>query len=586
MINLINQSEASRVVSVRYLLRKHGSALAQAVPLLLINRTSALLLPWSGKYLIDDVVVRRDTHALLPFLAVLTAAALVQVGTTYAATWIVDRSGQHAIGHLREVVHRHLIRLKLPYHDAHTTGTLASRVMNDVEGLRSIVGVTLLDFLGALLSCVLVASVLLYLSPLMTGFVMVFICVLVPVLMRSIGRLQPLQARQLELHGMLTGRLSNVLGAIRVVKAYRGEERINTAFSALSRALVDLILKISRRVNARSALASLSIELIFVLTLIFGIRQVVVNAMSLGEFFVYSMFLRLLGAPLNQMTNLWNQMGHGYAALGRVRNLLSEVPEDEAANRTIVLSRIEGTLRFENVTFNYEPASPVLRNISFTAQPGTITALVGHSGAGKSTIANLIGLFYAPSEGIIRIDGQNAAEVQHDSYRRQLGLVFQDSYLFDGTIRENICFSRPDATMSEFDTACRISLVDEFAGRLPDGYDTVIGERGVKLSGGQRQRIAIARVVLADPKILILDEATSNIDSISASLIEEALAEWMRARTAFIISHRLSAIRVADQILVLEGGEIVQRGTHHTLIEIDGVYSKLYRSQYAHASAV
>jgi len=569
----------------KYLLRLNRSLLVRAVPLVVLNRAAALLIPFSGKYLIDHVVGRGDPSKLTELLGILLAASVLQaLGNSWVMS-MADKASHRVLGELREKLQAHILRLPVPFHDSRPTGAMVAHVMNEVETMRNLVGPPLLDLIGSMVTLVLIVSVLLYMSLFLTFLVVIFLIVFVPAILTWIGRLRPLQRKYLEIQRAMAATLSSALCGVRAVKAHCTEPGVDKQFQRRSRRLSGISHRISRAAINRSSTSTVLVETVFVLTLILGVRQVLAGSMSLGDFFVYSTFLRLLAMPINQIMGLWSHFGAGAAAMRTVAEILELEREDHSRARTLLLPGITGRIEFDHVSFAYDAGTVALKNVNFSAPPGTVTAVVGHSGAGKSTIANLLALFYEPSSGTIRIDGHDSSTIKHESYRRHLGIVLQDPALLDGSIRENVRMARPAASERAFEEACRLARVDELAASLPKGYDTPVGERGIRLSGGQRQRIALARVVLADPRIVVFDEATSNIDTISAASIEDDLAAWMRLRTTFIISHRLNAICRADQILVLEGGELVETGTHQSLIDAEGIYARLYRSQYVLAVA-
>jgi subfamily B ATP-binding cassette protein MsbA len=452
--------------------------------------------------------------------------------------------------------------------------------MSDVEGVRNLVGTGLVEFVGGVMTAVIAFAMLIRISALMTGLALVVLVIFTLVLRSAFTIIRPIFRERAKITGEVTGRLTESLGGVRVIKGYHAEEREATVFGAGVQRLLDNVMKTLTAQSFMSLASTAVLGIVGSLVMFFGASQVLAGKLTLGGFVSYNAFLAFLIAPIFQMVAIGTQVTEAIAGLDRTHEILAERSEDADPARTENIPAIVGLVQFQDVEFSYEPDKPVLHGISFEARPGTVNAFVGSSGAGKSTIISLICAFHVPNSGRILVDGHDLAHVKLDSFREQLGVVLQESFLFDGTIRENVSFSRPFATEEQILNACRIARVDEFAERFPDGYDTVVGERGVKLSGGQRQRISIARAILADPRILILDEATSSLDSESEALIQEGLQYLMRGRTTFVIAHRLSTIRRADQILVVEDGRILERGTHPVLLELGGRYRDLYERQH------
>jgi subfamily B ATP-binding cassette protein MsbA len=549
-----------------------------------INRISGLVLPASTKFLVDDVIGKRQLSLLYPLVGVVLAATIVQGLTSFALTQTLSKAAQKLIAELRKQVQEHVGRLPVSYYDANKTGTLVARIMSDVEGVRNLVGTGLVDFAGGLLTAVIAFVVLVRISPAMTGIAFGFLVIFGFALRKAFRTIRPIFRERSKINADVTGRLTESLGGVRVVKGYHAEEREHRVFTE---GVQRLLRNVFRTLTATSVMSLSSATLMGVvgaIVMLMGTRQIIAGRLTLGGFFTYTMFLGYLAAPLFQVVSIGTQITEAIAGLERTREVLSEKPEDDDPRRTVALRDIQGEVQFEEVTFAYDPEKTVLHDISFDSRPGTVTALVGSSGSGKSTIIGLIAAFHNPNLGRVLVDGVDLSTVHLDSYRTHLGVVLQDSFLFDGTIRENVAFSKPDATEEELLRACAIARVDEFAERFEKRYDTMIGERGVKLSGGQRQRVSIARAILADPRILILDEATSSLDSESEALIQEGLSYLMRGRTTFVIAHRLSTIRRATQILVVEDGRIVERGTHQSLYAIGGRYYDLYTKQHEVAS--
>jgi subfamily B ATP-binding cassette protein MsbA len=547
---------------------------------MVINRVSGLVLPASTKYLVDDIIGKRHYQLLYPLVGLVLTATIVQGLTSFALTQTLSKAAQRLITELRRRVQEHIGRLSVSYYDSNKTGTMVSRIMSDVEGVRNLVGTGLVDFVGGLLTAVIAFVVLMRISPIMTVIAFGFLLVFGVGLRQAFKTIRPIFRERSKITAEVTGRLTESLGGVRVVKGYHAEDREHAVFSAGVERLLQNVFKTLTATSVMSLTSSTLMGVIGSIVMFMGTRQILAGKLTLGGFFTYTMFLGYLAAPLFQVVGIGTQITEAIAGLERTREVLSEVPEDEDPTRTVTLPVIQGNVAFQKVTFAYEAKKTVLHDISFQSEPGTVTALVGSSGSGKSTIIGLIAAFHKPNSGTVLVDGVDLGTVRLDSYRTQLGMVLQDSFLFDGSIRENVSFSKPDATEEEIQRACQIARVDEFAEKFELKYDTIIGERGVKLSGGQRQRVSIARAILANPRILILDEATSSLDSESEALIQGGLSYLMQGRTTFVIAHRLSTIRRADQILVVEGGQIVERGTHQSLYALGGRYFDLYTKQH------
>ena len=562
------------------LLRPRRNILAVGMVLMVINRVSGLVLPMSTKFLIDDVIGKHHLDKLTPLILAVLLATLIQGTSSFTLTQLLSKAAQRLITELRQKVQGHVGRLPVSYYDANKTGVLVSRIMSDVEGVRNLVGTGLVEFAGGLITAVISLFVLLRISAQMTGIAAAVVVVFALVLSKAFKTIRPIFRERGKLNAEVTGRLTESLGGVRVVKGYHGEEREAAVFAAGVGRLLANVMKSLTAMSIMTLSATVLMGIVGATVMYLGTRQIAAGTLTLGGLMTFSAFLAFLIAPVIGVVQIGTQISEAFAGLERTREVLRERPEDEDPGRTIRLPEVRGDVEFENVVFSYEAGKPVLHGISFTSRPGTVTALVGSSGSGKSTIIGLISAFYKPDSGRVVVDGFDLSKVSLDSYRTQLGVVLQETFLFDGTIRENVAFSRPDATEEEVMRACRIARVDEFTEKFTDGYQTVVGERGVKLSGGQRQRVSIARAILADPRILILDEATSSLDSESEALIQEGLSFLMRGRTTFVIAHRLSTIRRADQILVVEGGLIIERGTHQELFEARGRYYDLYTRQH------
>jgi len=562
------------------LVRPRRGLLAIGMVLMAINRVSGLVLPASTKYLVDDVLGKRHYGLLRPLILAVMGATLVQGVTSFALTQLLSKAAQRLIAELRRKVQSHVGRLPVTFYDANKSGQLVSRIMSDVEGVRNLIGTGLVEFVGGLLTAVLALAVLLRLSPAMTGVALGAILVFGLALRKAFGIMRPIFRERGKINAEVTGRLTESLGGVRVVKGYHAESAEAEVFSGGVQRLLDNVMKSLTATSFMSFGATLMVGLLGALVMFLGARQIIAGSLTLGQFFTFTMFLAFLVGPVFQIVGIGTQISEALAGLERTREVLRERPEDADPRRNVKVGRIRGEVVFDQVTFAYDEGKTVLYDVSFRAAPDTVTALVGPSGSGKSTIIGLIAAFYTPRVGAIFVDGVDLSTIRLDAYRTQLGVVLQDTFLFDGSIRENVAFSRPDATEQQIREACRIARVDEFAESFEKGYHTVVGERGVKLSGGQRQRVSIARAILADPAILILDEATSSLDSESEALIQEGLSYLMKDRTTFVIAHRLSTIRRADQILVVEGGRIVEHGRHEALYALHGRYYDLYTRQH------
>ena len=566
------------------LVRPRRAILGLGLVLMVINRVAGLVLPTSTKYLIDDVIGKRQTEMLGPLLGGVVLATLIQGVTSFSLTQLISKAGQRLITEMRMRVQKHVGRLPVSYYDSNKSGALVSRIMNDVEGIRNLVGTGLIELVGGLLTAALALVMLLRISPTLTGIALAVILVFGAVLSRAFSSVRPIFRERGKITSEVTGRLTESLGGVRVVKGYHAEAREEKVFADGVQRLLENIMKSLTAISTMSLSSTILMGVVGALVMYLGARQIIAGELTLGGFVTFTVFLGFLVAPVFQIVGIGTQLTEAFAGLERTREVLRERREDEDPKRQLAIGTVNGEVEFRHVDFSYEEGKEVLHDVSFTSSPGTVTALVGPSGSGKSTIIGLVAAFHGPANGQVLVDGIDLSTVRLDSYRSQLGVVLQETFLFDGTVRENVAFSRPDATQEQIMAACRMARVDEFAERFDKGYETIVGERGVKLSGGQRQRVSIARALLADPRILILDEATSSLDSESEALIQEALARLMQGRTTFVIAHRLSTIRKADQILVIDGGSVVERGRHEELYAAQGRYWDLYTKQHGFES--
>jgi subfamily B ATP-binding cassette protein MsbA len=547
--------------------------------LIIISRLSGLVLPGASKFLIDDVIPSGDLNLLKWLVIGVVAAVTVQATTSYALTQILSVEAQHLIAKLRSKVQKHIIQLPIRFFDNTKTGELVSRIMTDVEGVRNLVGTGFAQMIGGILTAIISLALLIYISPLMTLYVLVPVIIFGLISLKAFGKIRPIFRERGKINAEVTGRLTETLGGIRVIKGFNAEaQEIKTFEAGVER----LFLNVKASLTATSFVTSAATFLLGLASAgIMGIGgyMIMEGQMTFGDFLAFTLYLGFMIAPIVQMSNIGSQFTEAFAGLDRTEEIMNMPLESDAKERTIRLPGIKGDVRFDKVSFAYAEGKEVVKGISFHAPEGSVTALVGTSGSGKTTIAGLAASFLNPDSGKITVDGVDLKKIMLESYRSQLGVVLQDDFLFEGTIRENILFPRPDASEERLMQAVKAAHVDEFTNRFEEGLDTLIGERGVKLSGGQRQRIAIARAILADPRILVLDEATSNLGTESEALIQVSLKELMKGRTTFVIAHRLSTIRQADQILVIEQGEIVERGKHEELIEKQGRYYQLYTYQ-------
>ena len=564
----------------RELVWTHRRRLELGAVLMIINQAMGLVLPASTKYLIDQVIVKQRTELLWKIALAAGAATVIQAVTSFALSQVLGVAAQRAITEMRKKVQAQIARLPVSYFDSTQTGKLISRIMNDAEGIRNLVGTGLVQLVGSFITGIVALCVLFWLNWRLTSITILVLAVFGGALAFAFTRLRPLFRERGEITATLTGRLAESLGGIRIVKAYTAEKREELTFARGAHKLFRNIAKSMTGVSATTAFSSVIIGAVGVVMILVGGRSVVTGAMTLGDLFMYVFFTGLMAMPLIQFAAIGTQITEAFAGLDRIREVMNMATEDEEDAERAPLPDVRGKIEFENVCFEYNEGVPVLKDVSFDAPAGSTTALVGSSGSGKSTLISLVMNFNQPVSGMIKVDGKELQTLRLRDFRSYLGVVMQDNFLFDGTIAENIAFSNPHATREEIQAVGRIAHCEEFIEGFEQKYDTVVGERGVKLSGGQRQRIAIARAILADPKLLILDEATSSLDSESEALIQDGLRTLRRGRTTFVIAHRLSTIRSADQILVLEGGEIVERGTHDELLAAQGRYKQLYDKQY------
>lgn len=547
--------------------------------LIIVKSLAGLVLPYASKNLIDDIIPAQDINALITLLLIVCFAILIQAVSSFSLTRLLSVEAQHLISILRAKVQKKLLTLPISFFDNNKSGALVSRVMNDVEGVRNLVGTGLVQLVGGSITAVISLVILIKINALMTFFVLVPVAIFAIVALKAFGYIRPIFRDRGKINAEVTGRLTETLNGVRVIKGFNAENQENRTFEV---GVERLFLNVKKSLTATALITSSSTFLLGLASAgIMGIGGYFImnNSMTYGEFISFTLFLGFMIAPIVQMSNIGSQLTEAMAGLDRTQELMEMTEEDNPETRTMVLDALVGDMVFEGVSFSYEKSKEVLHNISFKAPSGSVTALVGSSGSGKTTIAGLAASFLNPTKGKVTVDGIDLSTVNLSSFRTHLGVVLQDDFLYEGTIRENILFPRPNATEAQLQEAVKGAYVNEFTDRFEDGLDTVIGERGVKLSGGQRQRITIARALLADPKIIILDEATSNLDTESESFIQKSLQILMENRTTFVIAHRLSTIQKADQILVIENGNIVEQGTHEKLIAKQGRYYDLYTYQ-------
>jgi len=564
----------------RRLIWQHRSRLAIGLTLMMVNRLAGLVLPWSSRYLIDQVVGQRRAELLGVIAAAVGAAAIVQSISSFGLSQILGVAAQRAITDMRKSIQAFVVRLPIAYFDSTKTGILISRIMTDAEGIRNLVGTGLVQLVGGLVTATIALGVLFWLNWKLTALSILVLALFGSGMAFAFARLRPLFRDRGKLNAEVTGRLAETLGGIRIVKAYRSERGERLVFARGAHRLFRNVATTMTGVSGVGAFAQLVIGAISIVMILLGGRAVLNQSMTLGQLIQYVFFVGLVALPLINIASIGTQITEAFAGLDRIYELRRMTTEDAEDAKRATLGPLRGDVVFEHVTFAYKPGVPVLKDVSFRAPAGSTTALVGSSGSGKSTLIGLVLAFHRPEQGRVLVDGRDLASVPLADYRTQLGVVLQDNFLFDGTIAENIAFARPHASRQEIEEVARIAHCDEFIAQFDEKYDTVVGERGVKLSGGQRQRISIARAILADPRILVLDEATSSLDSESEAKIQDGLRALRHGRTTFVIAHRLSTIRSANQILVLEGGRIVERGTHEALLEANGRYRQLYDKQY------
>jgi len=564
----------------RALVYQHRGRLALGLGLLLVNRLAGLVLPSSTKWVIDRVINQRHAELLVPLAVAAGVATVIQAITGFGLSQILGVAAQRAITDMRRTVQAYVLRLPVGYFDSTKSGILISRIMSDAEGIRNLVGTGLVQLVGGLVTAAIALGVLFYLNWRLTVFAILILGLFGGGMAYAFTKLRPLFRERGKINADVTGRLGETLGGIRIVKAYRAERGERLVFTRGAHSLFRNVATTMTGISSLGAFASIIVGAIGILMILEGGHAILSGSMTLGDFFMYGVFVGLVALPLINIASIGTQITEAFAGLDRIREIRRLATEDADDASRGAVTEVRGDVDFEGVSFAYVPGRDVLREVSFHAAAGSTTALVGSSGAGKSTLISLVLAFNRPTDGRIQVDGRDLAMLRLAEYRRHLGVVLQDNFLFDGTIAENIAFARPHATRREIEEAGRIAHCDEFVRRFEQGYDTIVGERGVKLSGGERQRVSIARAILADPRILILDEATSSLDSESEAAIQDGLRTLRRGRTTFVIAHRLSTIRSADQILVLEGGEIVERGTHQELLARHGRYRQLYDKQY------
>ena len=565
------------------IIRPRLGRLILSLLLIAIGRAASLVLPYSTKFLIDEVIGKRHMQELPHILEAVLLATALQAACAYVTTQTLSKTAWHLITDLRRQVQSHIGRLPVSFYDENRTGNLVSRVMTDVEGIRNLVGTGVMEFAGGLLTALFAFTLALRISIPITLVIISFMAAFGLLQRKFFSIIRPIARERSRIVADVTGRLTESFSGVRVVKSYRAEDRESSVFAAGAGRLLDNVLTAIGKTSLTTMASTLVVGLVATVMMFMGTREIVAGKMSLGDYISFSMLLAMMISPMVQVVSIGTQLTEAVAGIDRTLELLRLPREDDDPQRITPLDpdAINGHVQFKDVSFSYVAGKRVLHHISFDARPGTVTALVGSSGSGKSTIIGLVSAFIKPEEGVILLDGADLSTLQLKGYRSSLGVVLQESFLFEGSIYDNIAFSRPDADRAAVLEAARIARVSEFVDRLPEGYDTIVGERGIKLSGGQRQRVSIARAILANPRILILDEATSSLDSESEALIQEGLKYLIAGRTTFVIAHRLSTIRSSDQILVIEEGQVVERGDHTTLFHNGGRYFDLYTRQHS-----
>jgi subfamily B ATP-binding cassette protein MsbA len=571
---------ANAWAEAKVLMYRHRTSLSIGFVLMLISRLAGMVLPASTKFLIDKVIGQHRTDLLIPIALVGGAATLVQAITSFANSQVISVAGQRAITELRRRVEEHVMRLPVSFFDATQSGVLVQRVMNDAEGVRNLVGTGIIQLVGGMVTAVIALGVLFYINWKLTTATLVLLSIFGGVMAYAFNKLRPIFRDRSKIYAEVSGRLVQALGGARVVKVYTAEKREEIVFTKGAHRLFRNIASTITGTSAVTAFSTVVVGAVGVLMTIVGGKEILAGRMTTGDLFLYVIFVGLVTLPVVQMAAIGTQISEAFAGLDRIRDIMQTPTEDADDAARAPLNSADGDIEFQDVWFEYREGIPVIKGVNFTAKEGTTTALVGSSGSGKSTLISLIMAFARPQKGTILVAGRDLGSMRLRDYRTHMGVVLQDNFLFDGTITENIAFSKPGATMDEIRAVAHVAHCDEFIAEFPDRFDTIVGERGVKLSGGQRQRIAIARAILADPKILILDEATSSLDSESEQQIRDGLRALRTGRTTFVIAHRLSTIQSADQILVLEHGEIVERGRHADLLARNGRYKQLYDKQY------